>query len=252
MGGISTPARYPVILVFTGIEGVEYGYRDQWLDDDNFEYWGEGQYDDMSFTGGNRAIRDHIPDGKDLYLFTSTRESGMYRFIDQMICGGYRFGRGLDKAEEERDEIIFQLIRLGAISNSGDEEVIDAPISNVLANASIEELRNRAIDDSADSREPLERKTAFRMRSAAIKRYARARAGGKCEGCGVMAPFMTVAGEPYLEVHHVRRLSDDGPDHPSFVVAICPTCHRRAHYATDSKAYNQHLTTVASGLEVLA
>ena len=47
------------------------------------------------------------------------------------------------------------------------------------------------------------------------------------------APFITPDGQLYLEVHHIERLSDGGPDHPRWVVAVCPNCHRRAHYAGD-------------------
>ncbi|MGK5511732.1 HNH endonuclease [Brevibacillus formosus] len=50
-----------------------------------------------------------------------------------------------------------------------------------------------------------------------------------CEACGSEAPFKTAKGGPFLEVHHRRRLSDGGPDHPEWVAAICPNCHRRCH-----------------------
>jgi len=36
---------------------------------------------------------------------------------------------------------------------------------------------------------------------------------GVCESCLQPAPFHGKKG-PYLEVHHVHRLSDGGPDHP--------------------------------------
>ena len=35
---------------------------------------------------------------------------------------------------------------------------------------------------------------------------------------------------PYLEVHHKIRLSDGGEDTIDNVVALCPNCHRKAHY----------------------
>src|SRR2546430_14779435 len=72
---------------------------------------------------------------------------------------------------------------------------------------------------------------------------------GSVRGCGVAAPFITPDGQPYLEVHHIRRLSDGGPDHPQWVVAICPNCHRRAHYAEDAVRYNAHLSQVVQERE---
>jgi len=72
----------------------------------------------------------------------------------------------------------------------------------------------------------------LRDRSAAVREAVLARAGGKCELCNEPG-FVTAAGSIYLETHHVVPLADNGPDHPSNVVAICPKDHRRAHYAAD-------------------
>jgi 5-methylcytosine-specific restriction enzyme A len=63
-GGISTPADKPVIILFTGEGGEAHGYGDKWDDHDCFHYFGEGQRGDMTMTGGNRAIFNHIADGK--------------------------------------------------------------------------------------------------------------------------------------------------------------------------------------------
>jgi 5-methylcytosine-specific restriction protein A len=48
--------------------------------------------------------------------------------------------------------------------------------------------------------------------------------------CNNGAPFIDANGLPFLEVHHIFRLADDGPDLPQNVAAICPNCHREAHY----------------------
>lgn len=67
------------------------------------------------------------------------------------------------------------------------------------------------------------------------------RANGCCEGCSASAPFATPQGRPYLEPHHIRRLSDAGPDHPDFVIALCPNCHRRVHHGADGAEFNTEL-----------
>jgi 5-methylcytosine-specific restriction protein A len=242
-GGISTPANYPVVLIFTGRSGHQHGYRDRWINDDVFEYWGKGQYGDMQWEGGNIALRDHIVTGEDIHLFEVTRK-GYARYIDQMVHLGHRTDRGPDRAGTEREEIVHQLIRLTAISGTSPD-----PNSELQPALSIDALRHKALDASAASRPPLERKTNYRERSIAITQYARARAAGRCEGCQQPAPFTGISGAPFLEVHHVRRLSDGGPDHPRWVVAICPNCHRRAHYSTDLQSYNAYLTQIAQKLE---
>ena len=62
------------------------------------------------------------------------------------------------------------------------------------------------------------------------------RAQGKCEKCGKNAPFRRKSnGTPYLEVHHKIPLSeqinnDSNLDTLENVVALCPNCHRKAHF----------------------
>jgi 5-methylcytosine-specific restriction protein A len=64
------------------------------------------------------------------------------------------------------------------------------------------------------------------------------RAGGVCEGCAKPAPFLRLSnGLPYLEVHHKHRLADGGPDTVANAIALCPNCHREAHYGADQKRY---------------
>lgn len=57
------------------------------------------------------------------------------------------------------------------------------------------------------------------------------RAGGTCETCQKPAPFnRRSSGKPYLEVHHKVRLADGGFDTVDNAIAVCPNCHREAHY----------------------
>jgi 5-methylcytosine-specific restriction protein A len=57
------------------------------------------------------------------------------------------------------------------------------------------------------------------------------RAKGECEKCGKPAPFNRKKDNtPYLEVHHIIRLADDGDDTVENAIALCPNCHRKAHF----------------------
>ena len=60
-------------------------------------------------------------------------------------------------------------------------------------------------------------------------------AKGNCERCDAEAPFVREDGTPYLEVHHVTRLADKGPDTIENAVAICPNCHRELHYGAEKE-----------------
>lgn len=53
-----------------------------------------------------------------------------------------------------------------------------------------------------------------------------------CDACHEET-FTTKGNYAYLEFHHVIPFStDNGPDHHLNIVGICPTCHRKFHYAT--------------------
>jgi len=57
------------------------------------------------------------------------------------------------------------------------------------------------------------------------------RANGFCEACRNEAPFIKRSnGLPYLEVHHRIRLADGGEDTIENTTAVCPNCHRQAHF----------------------
>lgn len=57
------------------------------------------------------------------------------------------------------------------------------------------------------------------------------RAKGKCEKCPNAAPFNRRSdGSPYLEVHHRKQLAKGGDDTVENAIALCPNCHREAHY----------------------
>jgi HNH endonuclease len=112
---------------------------------------------------------------------------------------------------------------------------------DALESANLSELRRVALLSARGRLTPKERRTIQRARSRAIHLYVLARATGRCEGCGLGAPFLKVDGSPYLEPHHLTRVADDGPDHPAKVIALCPTCHRRAHHSNDQVRFNRVL-----------
>ena len=63
------------------------------------------------------------------------------------------------------------------------------------------------------------------------------RAAGICEACLKPAPFLKAKdGLPYLEVHHKHPLAADGYDSVDNAIAICPNCHRKAHYGVVDSA----------------
>lgn len=66
-------------------------------------------------------------------------------------------------------------------------------------------------------------------RDPSVNEYVKKRANGICDLCEQKAPFLNKVGEPYLECHHVKYLSNGGSDTIDNAVALCPNCHRRIH-----------------------
>jgi 5-methylcytosine-specific restriction protein A len=245
-GGISTPASKPLIFLFTGDSGEPYGYKDGWNKDDVFLYTGEGQAGDMEFRAGNRAIRDHVADGKDLLMFEALRKGQGYRFLGQFACTSWEYRQGLDVNGAERKVIVFHMVQLGSDAAPDGVSEGRAPTA-----ASLGELRRKAFQATAPAPQlpPKEARHFYYERSEAVRQYVLARADGTCECCHQPAPFERPDGSPYLEPHHTRRLSDGGPDDPRYVAGICPTCHRNIHYGRDGEALNDSLTAHLTSLE---
>jgi hypothetical protein len=42
--------------------------------------------------------------------------------------------------------------------------------------------------------------------------------------------ILTTTGDRYLETHHVVGIAERGPDAVDNFIAICPNCHRQAHF----------------------
>ena len=82
-GGISPSAKVPYIFIFSGKSGSQYGYKDGWDNPYVFSYTGEGQIGDMRFVKGNLALRDHINNGKRVFLFEYDR-SGYVKFVSEL------------------------------------------------------------------------------------------------------------------------------------------------------------------------
>lgn len=242
-GGISTPANQPFIFLFTGESGEQYGYRDGWDQNGVFLYTGEGQVGPMEFTRGNRAIRGHARDGKELHLLESLGKGRGYRYLGMFACPAWEYRQGIDLNGDERQVIVFHLVQ----PSEGEQR---AP-SALSLGVPLDQLRQLALEAAsrAEQSKPQESKDLYYKRSATVREYVLARAGGVCESCRKPAPFVRIDGTPYLEPHHTRRISDGGPDHPRWVAAICSNCHREIHHGKDGKCKNQHLQQYLALLE---
>ena len=239
-GGISTPKNHPFIFIFTSDTGEQHGYKDEFLDG-LFWYTGEGQVGDMRMASGNKAILNHVEDNKLIHVFEYTRKAYV-RYVGTADCLGYKEQIRPDREGNERKVFVFQLDINSAVTTA-------YPLTKQVARAVAEpgqkkkpnlvKLRELALAVSTSPVKEERARVAY-QRADAIKKYVLARAKGICEGCNQPAPFVTSKG-PYLECHHLFRLADGGPDHPENVIALCPNCHRKAHFGLKKEVFHKKL-----------
>jgi 5-methylcytosine-specific restriction protein A len=243
--GISPSANHPVVFIFTGASGARHGYDDDWDDNGNLRYFGQGQVGDMEFIRGNSAIRDHSVNGKQLLVFQVEKDG--VRFRGAYVCSHYELVIAPDTEGTPRQAIVFTLVPEDSFASAE----IGKEISIDIRTIDITSLRNAAYNSatpSANSTINNAVRTVYE-RSANVREYVLARAKGKCEGCCQPAPFLRKDNTPYLEPHHIRRVSDGGPDHPRYVIALCPNCHREAHFGSRIKELQSYHLKIVDNAE---
>lgn len=147
-GGISTPKEHPLVIAFTGEAGVSHGYHDFWDDDEVFHYFGEGQVGDMKYVAGNRAIGEHVKDGKTLVVFQMMGKGRPYRYLGRFMCqSSYVRPDTPDGKGQPRAAIVFRLrsleASLGLAASETDQAEIDAAIDDVGATTTRRETEVR-------------------------------------------------------------------------------------------------------------
>lgn len=233
--GISPCADYPYVFIFYGKSGEWHGYEDELLDDGRFLYTGEGRDGDMTMDGGNVAIRDHETNQDELHVFEINEGAWQVTYVGEFEYNDHWWTRLPDRNGNMRDAVRFELVPVGGLTME---------IESDIEGMSVEELYELAEKSVSGEDGTSKSTTATRNRlprSDAVRRYALQIAKGVCQGCGEDAPFLGEGGEPFLEVHHLHRRGDGGPDHPDNVIALCPNCHRRVHHGQNGEKFNQQL-----------
>src|SRR3546814_12952795 len=95
---------------------------------------------DMSMIRGNRAIRDHALDGKDLLIFEKAGSGAPVHFLGIFACAGWEVEQQPDTVGTMRDAIVFTLVPIDTdIGNA-------AKARDEISSLGLNELRERAYD----------------------------------------------------------------------------------------------------------
>jgi len=243
-----------VICTSGGRHGKKAGYTDGQQADGSWVYVGQGTTGDQRLDNAANvklASRD-----RSVLLFT-TREPNakeialqgygkLYVFRGAFNVAGFEFFSPEAGARQGNRLLRFFFVPAddGYIENPQPEpKRLEAPEQSLGA------LQLKLREAAKPARATRITIIEYRARSAAVHRYALARAKGTCECCGSSAPFESDGGVPYLEVHHLLRLADDGPDAPGNVAAVCPNCHRALHLSKARAALASSLQAKIARLE---
>ncbi|MBC8184963.1 HNH endonuclease [candidate division KSB1 bacterium] len=93
------------------------------------------------------------------------------------------------------------------------------------------EQRLERLKNAKSKPDRIETRTSGFIRNYDVIAEVLERANGICEVCRNPAPFNRDSdNSPYLEVHHKIPLSKSGADTVNNAIALCPNCHRHAHF----------------------
>lgn len=160
-----------------------------------------------------------------------------------LLASSCTFNCTLAHRDNETGELWLKLEPLGSLRFAVQDVT---PMFGVLAPGAVEKAFEqqvqRAASDSVEARRTRLKVAAKKPRTIQVTTTVFERnpdvvaevlflANGVCQLCERPAPFLRRSNnEPYLEVHHVVPLSEGGDDTVENCVAICPNCHRKAHY----------------------
>jgi 5-methylcytosine-specific restriction protein A len=141
-GGIQPSTTSPNVFVYTDPSAGElYGYTyDGWdSQEDLFLYTGEGRVGDQRLRAGNKAVAQHVQDGKALRLFVADGFETGTRTKRQVYLGEFEVDRDLPFVRAEapdtegvlRSVLVFRLHPIGRVLRRESErsETGDAPAS---------------------------------------------------------------------------------------------------------------------------
>lgn len=115
---------------------------------------------------------------------------------------------------------------------SSDQALYDGDLTpeSIIRDLPPDEIRKRAAEGDKKPVKTLIAAYQY-QRNPYVVAAVLLRAAGHCESCREAAPFRKKRdGLPYLEVHHTIPLAEGGDDTIENAEALCPNCHREAHY----------------------
>jgi len=156
-----------------------------------------------------------------LRLFFSNRHRESIARVQWRYQGTDRFEEAAATVEHYDAEEISSLSSLQMKFDHGVREALQDTSAT----------RRRRLKDASPKPKEIKVTVLAFVRNPDVVAEVLERAEGKCEDCRSPAPFRRRSDDtPYLEVHHQRPLAEGGDDTVENAIALCPNCHRKAHF----------------------
>lgn len=206
-------------------------YENIWVDGILY-YTGMGLNGNQSFTfQTNRYLTNARFTGVKIYLFDVCDDKADKKYIFRGQFELYTdpfISQQTDTNGNLRDVCIYPLKPLNL--DKGEIQEIESKKHDKIKNLSSNQLLNK-IKKISSTPAKYQVSVTYYTRNKSIKEWTERRAEGVCELCESPAPFTRKDGSPYLEIHHIKQLSEGGDDSIENTVAVCPNCHRKLHHA---------------------
>lgn len=217
-------------------------------DTDWIAYVGDGLNGDQELARGNKRLAEHQSDQRAV-RFWHKPVGGEFAFETWTVVVERRLRWGTGDDGQPRREYLWILAPVTSpVRDTWPEDVRDALAEDDgQTHDDTEGLAPEDLDPQTTTPQELYRKLAAaakknanqrrgRSKRTAVDRYARSRhareavivrSRGKCENpkCLGHSDELTDAGDPILQVDHIRDIAKHGWDTPDVMIALCPNCH---------------------------
>lgn len=223
-----------LVLVSNHVKSI---YSDRWFGKE-LHYTGMGSTGDQILGTQNKTLHESNSNGVEVHLF-EVFELREYTYQGIVVYNGKAYQENQTDIDGNKRKVWMFPIEL---KDSSPIRVKDTVIKKLQKEKqkSLRKLNKQQIKRLAESKK--ETTQSYRLtetksieRDEYIKLYALERAKGNCQLCEKPAPFNRKNGSPYLEVHHIEYLANEGSDTIDNVAALCPNCHRKMHSLEENK-----------------
>lgn len=210
-------------------------YNDQWTEDGILYYTGEGKRGNQKLNKQNKTLANSNESDINVFLFESFEDNIYYFSGEVYLAEKWYEDQELDELFEMRKVFKFPLKRKTANNLIISEDILIKCEKQKNKKISLLPLKTvKALAKKNGSKISKRQALATNYyRDPYVADYTKRRAKGICDLCNLQAPFKNKLGEDYLEEHHVKMLSQGGPDEIYNTVALCPNCHRQIHINKD-------------------